>query len=116
MEELPCETLEGHTDSVIDIKFNHNGELLASGGMDGSPLILIPFQRRTLGLVKIWSKEGVLLKTLEGPTEALTWICWHPRGDVILAGSADFSSWMWNAQSGVCMQVSLILSCFLTVF
>eukprot|EP00210_Caulerpa_lentillifera_P000319 g312.t1 len=91
MEELPCEALEGHTDSVIDIGFNHNGELLASGAMDG--------------LVKIWSKDGALMRTLEGPNEAITWICWHSRGDVILAGSADFSSWMWNTQTGTCMQV-----------
>lgn len=27
--------LAGHTDSVIAVKFNFSGELLATGGMDG---------------------------------------------------------------------------------
>lgn len=57
------------------------------------------------GLTKVWSTEGALLRTLEGPTDALEWMCWHPRGNVLVAGGQDFSSWMWNAQTGACMQV-----------
>jgi ribosome assembly protein SQT1 len=32
-------------------------------------------------------------------------VAWHPKGDVVLAGSEDFTLWMWLAQSGNCMQV-----------
>lgn len=49
---------------------------------------------------------GRLLHALEGPGQAIEWISWHPQGDVILAGSEDFSVWMWNAQSSAFMQVS----------
>ena len=30
---------------------------------------------------------------------------WHPKGTVILAGSADGTLWMWNVPSGTCMNV-----------
>ena len=36
----------------------------------------------------------------------MEWLAWHPRGDVLLAGSDDFTAWMWNASSGACMQVA----------
>lgn len=59
------------------------------------------------GRVSIWeSTSGRCTHTLEGPGEAIEWVSWHPRGDVVLAGSEDFTAWMWNAQSGDMMQVS----------
>jgi delta 1-pyrroline-5-carboxylate dehydrogenase len=33
---------------------------------------------------------------LEGPAEGIEWLRWHPRGNVILAGSTDGSAWMWS--------------------
>ena len=33
------------------------------------------------------------------------WLRWHPRGHVVLAGSEDFTSWMWNADTGACLSV-----------
>lgn len=35
----------------------------------------------------------------------MEWVVWHPKGDVVLAGSEDFTMWMWLAASGQCMQV-----------
>ena len=73
--------LEGHTDSVVAIVFNNTGEYVATGGYDSC--------------VKIWQargpKTGTLIATLEGPGQEIEWIKWHPKGDVILAGSADGS-------------------------
>ena len=58
------------------------------------------------GRVSIWeSTSGRLVHNLEGPGEAVEWVSWHPRGNVILAGSEDFTAWMWNAQTGDMMQV-----------
>ena len=58
------------------------------------------------GTVKIWdSSNGNLVQSLEGPGEAVNWIDWHPKGDVVLAGSEDYSVWMWGARIGQCMQV-----------
>ena len=59
------------------------------------------------GRVSVWeSSSGQSVHNLEGPGESVEWVAWHPRGDVILAGSEDFTAWMWNAQSGEMMQVS----------
>lgn len=68
-----------------------DGALLATGGLDAS--------------VMVWDSNGVKKATLEGPVEGVEFVTWHPRGAVVLAGSEDFSAWMWNAASGACMQV-----------
>lgn len=68
---------------------------------------LRPYRVVVPGRVSIWeSNTGRCLHSLEGPGESVEWVSWHPRGDVILAGSEDFTAWMWNAQSGDMMQVS----------
>lgn len=33
------------------------------------------------------------------------WIMWHPKGNLILAGSEDSSIWMWNADKAACLNV-----------
>ena len=84
--------LAGHTDTVVSLAFSASGVLLASGGLDAT--------------VRVWSTaDGALVRALEGPADDVHWVAWHPRGDVVLAGSEDFSAWMWLARSGDCMQV-----------
>ena len=84
--------LSGHTDTVSSLSFSADGTMLASGGMDGC--------------CRIWnSTDGKLIQCLEGPAEAIEWVRWHPKGNVVLAGSADFTVWMWLAATGACMQV-----------
>eukprot|EP00276_Gloeochaete_wittrockiana_P013614 CAMPEP_0184333540 /NCGR_PEP_ID=MMETSP1089-20130417/2512_1 /TAXON_ID=38269 ORGANISM="Gloeochaete wittrockiana, Strain SAG46.84" /NCGR_SAMPLE_ID=MMETSP1089 /ASSEMBLY_ACC=CAM_ASM_000445 /LENGTH=419 /DNA_ID=CAMNT_0026657401 /DNA_START=36 /DNA_END=1295 /DNA_ORIENTATION=+ len=82
--------LEGHTDSVSSISFNHNKTLLASGAMDNT--------------IRIWKISGELASLLEGPDDLIEWVDWHPQGNVILAGSKDNSCWMWNAENGSFMR------------
>lgn len=68
------------------------GTLLATASLDSS--------------VRIWRvSDGTCVQTLEGPGDGVEWLQWHPKGDVVLAGSEDFTMWMWLAQSGQCMQV-----------
>ncbi|KAJ3338143.1 hypothetical protein HDU93_009943 [Gonapodya sp. JEL0774] len=87
----PAFELSGHTDSVISAGFSCDGKLVATGGMDG--------------VVKVWSvQDGKLVQNLQGPSE-ITWIKWHPRGAVLLAGTSDATVWMWNAPTGSCMSV-----------
>ena len=84
--------LSGHSDTVGSLVFSTDGALLASGGMDGR--------------VKLWDvASGRCQHTLEGPGEAVEWVAWHPKGNVVLAGAADFTAWMWLATTGACMQV-----------
>lgn len=84
--------LEGHTDSVVQVAFSHDGIYVATGSYDGT--------------VRIWaSASGSLLHSLEGPSKEIEWILWHPKGHAILAGSADTMAWMWWAPTGKLMQI-----------
>jgi len=84
--------LEGHTDSVVQVEFSHDGKYLATAGYDG--------------LVRIWDpQDGTLKQALEGPAKEVEWIMWHPKGHAILAGSTDTMAWMWWAPSGKLMQI-----------
>eukprot|EP00741_Cyanophora_paradoxa_P021199 tig00000237_g20460.t1 len=84
--------LQGHTDTVANLKFSFDGKLVATAGMDGT--------------AKVWNVEtGALNCTLEGPAADLTWVDWHPKGYVLLGGSEDGTVWMWNAPTTKCMQV-----------
>jgi WD40 repeat protein len=54
--------------------------------------------------VMIWDcNTGKSLCTLEGPKDSIETIAWHPKGNVIFAGSADGSGWMWGAQGALYM-------------
>ena len=84
--------LKSHTDTVSSLAFNHDGSLLASGGLDGKACV--------------WNvADGKCVQNMEGPGGGLEWVRWHPKGNVLLAGSEDFTAWMWNAGDGQLMQV-----------
>lgn len=48
-----------------------------------------------------------MLHTLDGPSSDITCLQWHPKGDVLLAGSEDATIWMWSVSPSktACMQV-----------
>ncbi|KAG2367838.1 ribosome biogenesis protein Sqt1 [Suillus spraguei] len=89
--------LTGHTDSVCSASFSSDGQMVATGGMDGR--------------VRIWRRVGTVnfrnwefLTELQGPDEVI-WLRWHPRGTILLAGSNDSTVWLWQLPSGNTMQV-----------
>ncbi|KAG2110851.1 ribosome biogenesis protein Sqt1 [Suillus discolor] len=89
--------LTGHTDSVCSASFSSDGQMVATGGMDGK--------------VRIWRRVGTtdfrnweFLTELQGPDEVI-WLRWHPRGTILLAGSNDSTVWLWQLPSGNTMQV-----------
>ena len=78
---------KAHADTIIDVGFNFNGKLFATGAMDKT--------------VKVWVTATQALKcTLEGPEEDIQCVAWHPKGNLIAAGSDDCTVWLWDAASG----------------
>lgn len=91
---VPAARLSGHSDSVVACGISAtNKHYGATGSYDGT--------------VRIHSHDGTLLHVLEGPAADIEWLCWHDKGDVILAGSADNTTWMWSVTDtqAACMQV-----------
>lgn len=42
---------------------------------------------------------------LEGPSEDVEWMAWHPSGPALLCGSADCTAWLFDVSSGECISV-----------
>ncbi|KAJ3304261.1 hypothetical protein HDV03_002998 [Kappamyces sp. JEL0829] len=82
-----------HSDSCSAVSFSSDGRYIASGGLDGK-LHLFDFDGQSVSPVG----------TLEGPSE-ISWIQWHPRGNVVLAAGEDGTLWMWQVPSLTCMNV-----------
>lgn len=77
-----------HSETVEFAKFNFDGKLLVTGGMNNP--------------VRIWNaeKDFELKCTLEGPSEDINFIEWHPKGNVVILGGKDYMIWMFNGQNG----------------
>ncbi|BGP34881.1 60S ribosomal subunit assembly or modification protein [Rhodotorula toruloides] len=94
--------LSGHTDSVTSVGWSHDGGLVATGGMDGKVRV---WKVRRPSSDMPWEEAGwEFLIGLEGPDE-VNWLDWHPKGNVLLAGGADGTVWLWNLPSGETMHV-----------
>ncbi|EGR31921.1 hypothetical protein IMG5_099490 [Ichthyophthirius multifiliis] len=84
--DKPLIEIPKQNETIDFAKFNFDGSLFVTGALDGS--------------VKVWTSNGEFKKLLEGPTDEIRFLNWHPKGNVVIAGSADNSVWMWNAISG----------------
>ncbi|CAO1622248.1 unnamed protein product [Parajaminaea phylloscopi] len=85
-----------HSDSVAQVEWSADGTLVATGGMDG----IVNVFRREQGDGHAFSH----VTTLEGGDE-VQFLAWHPRGNVLVAGYADATAWMWQLPSGLLMNV-----------
>ena len=81
--------LEGHTETVEYAKFNYDGKLMVTGGMNNK--------------LRIWDVENdmALKSTIEDLPENLdiNFVEWHPKGNLIMAGvsgSDDYLIWLFN--------------------
>lgn len=71
---------------VTTLEWSRNGELLATGGMDG--------------IARIWSKEGGLQHTLNAHEESIFSLHFNYTGDLLLTGSYDNSTIAWDVATG----------------
>lgn len=88
MGELP-----GHTETIEFIKFNHDGKLCVTGGMNN--------------VLRVWqvgenAKMELKCKLENGPAETddIAFVEWHPKGNAIICGGNDYMIWLMNGSSG----------------
>lgn len=71
---------------VTTLEWSRNGQLLATGGMDG--------------IARIWSKQGSLQHTLNAHEESIFSLHFNCTGDLLLTGSYDNSTIAWDVATG----------------
>lgn len=96
-ESFPPVRLTGHTDSVVAAGWSFDGEMVASGGMDGKVRVWRRVQRGGAeGSIEAW-KDWEFLTSLDTSSEII-WLQWHPKGNVLAAGCEDAQVWMWQCE------------------
>lgn len=80
--------VDGSGESVSTVAFSHDGSYVAFGSENGAIAVVL-------------MNNAVAPRTpLDGPGDAIHFLSWHPRGPLLLAGSADQVAYMWNAAKG----------------
>ena len=81
----------GHSVKVLSVAFSPDGNLIASGSADAT--------------IKLWNRNGRLLRTFNGHTGMVASIAFSPDGRTILSGGSDFRSLdntlkLWDVATG----------------
>jgi WD40 repeat protein len=85
--------LPGHTETLEYIKFNHDGKLVLTGGMNN--------------VLRVWSYDDQMNFTIKcklenGPAETddILFVDWHPKGNALICGGKDYMIWLMNGATG----------------
>ncbi len=73
---------DGHQQKVYSISFSHDGQALASASADKT--------------IKLWSKDGTLIKTLIGHQDAVRSVNYSPDGETLASASDDKTIKLWG--------------------
>jgi hypothetical protein len=80
-------TLEGYSDCVVSVSWNHGGSQIVSGSADNT--------------IKIWdSSTGIVLRTLTGHSNWVRSVFWSHDDSKIVSCSDDKTVKIWNAITG----------------
>lgn len=77
-----------HKDSVIAAEFSYDGTFLATGDMAGE--------------IKVFKVEKEYKKVWEFSMGDMSWMKWHRKANVLLAGSEVGEIYIWRVPSGDC--------------
>jgi WD40 repeat protein len=79
-------------ESVSATGFSHNGTYFAVGSLAGELFVGETANGHALSV------------SFDGPSD-ISWLKWHPFGDVLLVGSEDGCAWLYSIPSGKCLNV-----------
>lgn len=74
--------LSGHRSAAMTVAFSPDGQHLVSGSVDGS--------------LKLWQRDGHLLRTLQGHQSVVRTVRFSPRGDLIASAGDDKTIKLWT--------------------
>lgn len=83
--------VDGAGESVSTVAFSADGAYAAFGSENGAIAVVL------------LSAAEAPRAPLDGPGDAIHFLAWHPRGPLLLAGSADCVTYMWNAAKAAFM-------------
>ena len=86
-------------DSIEYIELNHDGKYMLAGGM-GNPVSIYQVKQPESDSPIKFSELFTLKRQIADSSDDLTFLKWHSKGNMIVAGSRDTLVWMWNAMNG----------------
>ncbi len=75
-------TLSGHRAKIRTVAFSPEGEMLATASVDST--------------VKLWNRDGALLKTLTDHEAAVSFVAFSPDGQMLATASEDKTAKLWR--------------------
>ena len=91
-------TIKTHPDRVTGVAWHPSAT--AANAMDCGLAIASGSSDKT---AKLWSADGKLIRTLEGHTDRLGRVAFHPLGQHLGTASFDMTWRMWDVETGVCL-------------
>ncbi|NEQ09895.1 MAG: hypothetical protein F6K37_29325, partial [Moorea sp. SIO4E2] len=94
-KQFESEKVVGHTETVYDVSFHPNRDIIASASADGT--------------VKLWNSNGILLRTLTEGYEPVESVNFSPDGETLVSINAANRVSIWNSDYSQLNDVNSLL-------